>query len=244
MEGLKTTSPSWGRTRTLGIAVFLLCLIATPGEAWSCRLALVLAIDVSRSVDSREYRQQLQGLAQALRDEEVQAVLLDRGAPVALASFEWSSPGHQRLITDWALLLNIHHVEVMALQLDRTERSALGHHTAIGAALVYAKELLERAPDCAQQVIDLSSDGYNNQGPTPEAVYASNDFSAISVNALVVSGLKRPVLQQYFEERVIHGFGAFAVPTESYEDYAEAIKRKLLRELRRSDKLADAQSAK
>ena len=60
----------WSRRRSrvaLGLAS-LLVLLATPGEAWSCRLALVLAIDVSKSVDSREYRQQLQGLAQALRD--------------------------------------------------------------------------------------------------------------------------------------------------------------------------------
>jgi hypothetical protein len=222
--------------------VLLVPLVAHPSEAWSCRLALVFAIDVSSSVNSEEYALQFQGLANALRDEEVQSVILDRGNPVALTVFEWSGVRHQRLVAGWSLLVNLHHVGRFARLLESHQRTTLAKKTAIGSALVYSMDLFAQGPECTQQVVDVSSDGCNNEGPTPEEVYASFDFADITVNALVISGLKRPALKRYFETKVIHGPGAFALATQNFDDYAEAIRRKLLRELRGSKEVAEVPS--
>ena len=220
------------------------CLVAAvlaglPGAAHSCRLALVFAVDVSRSVNSAEYAIQFKGLAQALRDREIQRALFDGGAPVALSAFEWSGVGHQRVIADWKMIRSLRDVEGFARRFEGVERTQRGLKTAIGSALVFAEGLFARGPACAQQVVDVSSDGYNNRGIEPKAVYKRPGFKGVTVNALVVSGRKRPVLKRYFEDNVIHGPGAFAMATESFDDYVEAIRLKMLKELRRSTKVAD-----
>jgi hypothetical protein len=92
------------RRATVFRAVFLLTvLLASPLSAQSsCRQALALGLDVSGSVDAREYRLQLDGLALALANPEVTAALLgQRGAPIRIAVYEWSDPGDERLIVGW-----------------------------------------------------------------------------------------------------------------------------------------------
>lgn len=173
----------------------MVLLIAGSGNALACRLALVLAIDVSKSVDSADYALQFQGLASAFRDDEVQAAILNRRDPVAVTAFEWSRAGHQAVVADWSLLVNIHHVELFALVLERHLRINRGQHTAIGSALVFSNRLFSQGPDCSRRVIDVSSDGYNNDGPAPRHVYGSHNFSDITVNALVIGGLRRPELK-------------------------------------------------
>jgi len=223
-----------------GAFAFIILLVAIPCEGWACRLALVFAIDVSRSVDSEEYSLQFEGLAKALWDEEVKTAILDRGAPVAVAAFEWSGANHQRLVADWHLLVNFHHLGRFATLLEQHQRATRAQHTAIGSALAYAEELLGQAPECTRHVVDVSSDGYNNDGPAPLETYEAVSFGDIIVNALVIGGQTRPALKRYFETDVIHGPGAFALSTKSFADYAEAIRKKLLRELRGGEAVADA----
>lgn len=219
--------------------LFLAVLVAA-GEASACRLALVFAIDVSKSVDSADYDLQFQGLASALRDEEVQAAILNRREPVAVIAFEWSGAGHQTVVADWSLLMNPHHVGRFATKLERHQRTYRGQRTAIGSAIAFADTLFLGGPSCARRVIDISSDGYNNEGRRPGQVYVSYNLSEVTVNALVIGGLKRPELQRYFEAKVIRGPRAFALGTESFADYPETIRRKLLRELLPNDAVAVA----
>lgn len=213
----------------------LLPLICLPGAAVACPLALVLAIDVSRSVDPAEYTLQFNGLASAFRDADFQAAILAFDDPIAGAAFEWSGQDHQKVIADWTFLSDADAIERLAARLEEQRRSDYGQHTAIGSAVAFAHSLLELGPNCSWQAIDVSSDGYNNDGRTPGQVYGLLDFSEVTVNALVIGGETRPALKRYFETDVIHGPGAFALGTVSFADYPEAIRMKLLRELKQLD---------
>ncbi len=227
----------WAFTGSLVLSV---ALIGMPRDAFACRLALVLAIDVSRSVNSADYALQFRGLADAFRDEQVRAAILGGGATVAASAFEWSGEGYQSLVADWSLLMTADDLDKFASRLENHSRTHLGKKTAIGSALAFGHGLLSKGPDCSRFAIDFSGDGYNNDGPAPQQVKETLNFTGITVNALVIGGLRRRELTRYFETNVIQGPGAFAIPTQGFSDFAEAIRRKLLRELKDRDVIAEA----
>lgn len=217
------------------ISKVLLPLFCLPGSAVACPLALILAIDVSSSVDSADYALQLNGLASAFRDADVQAAILAFDDPIAVAAFEWSGQHHQIVIADWTMLSDADDIERLAVRFQEQQRTVYGQRTATGSAIAFAHGLLDVGPDCLWHAIDVSSDGYNNNGPTPGQVYSQLDFSEVTVNALVIGGDTRPVLKRYFETDVIQGPGAFALGSADYTDFPEAIRMKLLRELTQRD---------
>ncbi len=212
-------------------------------RAEPCRLALVLALDVSGSVDEVEYAQQLNGLSYALNNTEVRATILkDPETPVHLAVFEWSSQNHQFLIQPWTILDSQNAIDAAIDRIRSYRKKRAGLKTALSTALMFAGELLEGKKDCWQKTVDVSGDGKNNIGPPPKRVYELNIFTNVTVNALVVGHpkpekkgdvgewLTQNELQRYFEREVIHGSAAFAMIANGYEDYAQAMKRKLIRE--------------
>ncbi len=209
-----------------------LALAAAPVEASACRLALALAVDISKSVDSAEFRLQFDGLAAAFRDPEVRDAILSGPDPVAAAVFVWSGKTRQALAADWRLLTDAAAIDRLAATLAAAERTSAADWTSIGAALIYAHGLLARGPDCRRRVVDVSGDGYQNDGPSPRQAYASRDWAGVTVNALVITGLTRPRLTDYFRREVARGPGAFVEATVDFSDYAEAIRRKLLKELK------------
>ena len=227
--GLSTRLKAW---------TLLLLILAAPSEALACRLALVLAIDVSKSVDSAEFDLQFQGLADALRDRSVRTAILSQGGPVAMAAFHWSGQERHAMVADWLLLTASDKIDRFAERIERHARKDFGGNTSIGSALTFARELLDRGPECARQVIDVSGDGYHNDGRLPLDVYEDIDFSDTTVNALAVGGLSRPQLAWHFETQVIRGRGAFVIATQSFDDYADAIRLKLIRELNPYDVIA------
>ena len=209
--------------------IFAACgLVATQAEA--CRLALVLAMDVSTSVDAAEDQLQRQGLANALVSPDVQEAFFASTDPVALHAFEWSGRSHQTTVVDWTLINTPADLEAVAATLRASERSARGLPTAIGQALGYASVQLSRAPDCAYQTVDMAGDGPNNSGFGPLSVYATFPFDDVTVNGLIITG-SDPTALGYYESQVIHGFGAFVEVADGYSDFEDAMRRKLLREL-------------
>ena len=219
---------------------FVLLPASLPSEAIACRLGLVLAVDVSKSIDSADYTLQFSGLANAFRDKRVQEAIFATGRPVAVSAFQWSGAAHQEIVAHWSLLLSLDDIEDFAKRLDGKRRNSSGQRTAIGSALEFGQELLARGPHCSRLVIDVSGDGYNNIGPEPSQVYQAHNFSGVTVNALVIGGLVRPELTRYFEDNVIKGPGAFTISTQGFADYSDAIRRKLLRELEDHDVVADS----
>ena len=182
-----------------------------PGLAEAaCRLALLLALDVSGSVDEREYDLQLEGLAAALGDEEVRRVLFAMpGAPVALSVFEWSSASYQSVIQEWVIIEDDATLDALRNRLLGWSRAPAPEATGLGAALEYARGRFRTAPDCWDETLDISADGKNND----------------------TGGTGIAELAAYFKAQIIHGPGAFVEVALGYSDYADAMRRKLLREL-------------
>lgn len=222
--------------------LLLLCLVPLRGDA-ACRLALAMALDVSGSVDAEEYRLQMSGLAAALGDPDVEAALFSMPeAPVALSVFEWSSASYQRIIHDWILVEDRTVLGEIRGRLVTWEREKAPEATGLGAAMEFGKALLDRAPACWSQTLDVSGDGKNNDWPEPRYVRAQGTLAGIRINALVIAerpgseGQRPPVLASdladYFRANVIQGSDAFVEMALGFQDYATAMQRKLLRELK------------
>ncbi|QYX55838.1 DUF1194 domain-containing protein [Roseovarius sp. SCSIO 43702] len=207
-----------------------------------CRLALVLALDVSGSVDAREYRQQLDGTARALLDPEVQAAFFALpGAYVELAAFQWAARDQQHLLLDWTPVTSSAVLRDMAARLAEAAAPFDDPQTAIGAAMLFGEAKLRERAGCWAQTMDISGDGPSNHGPFPDEVLRDLPPN-VTVNALVIGPGSRDnitknlanagTLLDYYEARVLRGAGAFAVTARTFDDYADALKAKLLRELR------------
>jgi len=217
----------------------ILCLWAGVTEA-ACRQALVLALDVSGSVDDAEYRMQRDGLADALVSDAVRKVLVDRGtAPVDITVFEWSGPTHQVIVQPWISIADAATLGQVANRIRTAPRIKGVLTTAIGSAMRHARDLLQEKKHCWRRTVDISGDGEANTGPRPQDV---NDIpDSIIINGLVigagdqfnrderVANVKE--LSAYFNSYVIRGTDAFVEVALGFEDYANAMERKLLREL-------------
>ncbi len=203
-------------------------LLASPVAA--CRLALVLAMDVSSSVDASEDQLQRVGLATALLSPEVQTAFFASNDPVALAVFEWSGRSHQTDVLDWVLIRSPTDLMIAADVVKQSTRSAAGLPTAIGHALAYASIKLDTAPRCLFQTIDMAGDGINNDGFGAQITYATFPFDAVTVNGLVIAGQANDTLS-YYETEVIRGPGSFVETAQGFSDFEVAMRRKLVREL-------------
>ncbi len=214
------------------LAIFAFALLGAPMPAIACRLALVLAIDVSTSVDQRDYSLQRDGLAAALRAPEVISAFLSASSPVALAAYEWSGPHNQRIILDWTLVASAGDMRSAADRIETFVRHQTGYPTSLGNALSFGGDMLDAAPACGRQTLDLSGDGRNNHGHPPEVAYQDSLFDSITVNALAVGG-GEPLdsLVRYFTESVIRGNGAFVEVARDHQDFQNAMRRKLVREV-------------
>jgi hypothetical protein len=224
--------PAFGKTAGLfRIACSCALLLMTAAQpAGACSLSLVLAMDGSASVDAREHALQLNGLADALRDPDVVQAIEAVGG-IWVTSFEWSGRHQQLQQLTWRNLTDLASAVEAAEILRKSPRGYTEFPTAIGYALGHAAVRMQKAPQpCARKVIDVAGDGINNDGFSPASAYRAFDFDGITVNGLVISGEEDPPVR-YYRTNVIRGPGAFVEVAASYDDYAEAMKRKLLREI-------------
>ena len=205
-------------------------LFLLPQSLWACDLALVLAVDVSGSVDEREYRIQMDGLAAALSDGTVQDALVDAEARVTLV--QWTGSTRQRQTIPWTPLHTIADVEALALAITDDLRRWRNFSTAIGEALQISAALFDAVPECGRRVIDLSGDGLSNEGIEPREMLAEMKRLGITVNALAIE-TDETDLTAYFFENVIVGERAFVISANGFEDYPAQIRRKLQRETTR-----------
>lgn len=207
-----------------------------------CRQALALGLDVSGSVDSREYRMQLNGLAAALTHTEVADALLSMpGTRVEISVFEWSGPQDQVLISGWTPITSAAQLDQLAASLRATTRTPAEQSTGLGQAMLFGGSLLQQRSDCWKRTLDISGDGESNTGVHPRDVVGRAALGDVTVNALVIGadaldhGDNRQAdiaaLSSYFRAYVIRGPDSFVEVALGFEDYERAMVRKLKREL-------------
>ena len=202
-------------------------------------LELVLAVDVSGSMDTEERRIQRQGYVDALSHPDViRAIVSGPFGRIALIYVEWAGPDAQQVILPWRIVDGEESAqETSKLLADAPEPRIRG--TSISAALAYSARLFDASPyEGTRRVIDISGDGPNNSGlplaPVREAVLAKE----IVINGLPLTldqgwnwGLAPGQLDIYYEDCVIGGPGSFIVSVRRPEDMGEGILRKLVLEI-------------
>ncbi len=193
-------------------------------------LALCLAVDVSASVDFAEFGLMIGGLAGAFREPDIARACATgpRGA-VAVAVVFWSSV--QEVAVPWARLDGLAAATALADAIDNAPRLPQPGATALGPGMAAGLALLGRCPaEAGRLVLDVSGDGAHNQGRAPAPVRDLGVAAGVTLNALAVLN-EEPDLLSHYEAEVIGGPGAFAMSCADYADFAEAIRRKLRREI-------------
>ena len=231
-------------------ALTVLALLAAPPAQAACRQALALGLDISGSVDAREYVLQREGLATALGSAAVRTAILQQpDAPIRLTVFEWSGPAAQTVILPWVEIADAAGLDAARQRIVTAPRSQQDQTTALGSAMLAGFAMLDAQAECWTRTLDLSGDGIANTGPRPQDVGPDRTPPGVTVNGLTIGADLQPgrdetsadirELSAYFRAYVIRGPGAFVETALGFEDYAAAMERKLLRELQ-SLALSDA----
>ena len=221
--------------RVVAVAISVLAL-ATPlpktfAQTYEVDLALVLAVDCSFSVDLSEFALQMEGLGQAFRHPDVKrAISLGNLQRIAVSVVQWSDESNQAVVLPWTIIASDDDAELLGERLAVMPRQLAEGGTSISSALLYSAALLSKAPSSPRQVIDVSSDGRNNVGVPVQAVRDRIVAQGITINALTILN-EWPTLNVYFQNQVTGGEGNFVIPANDYAAYAEAIYRKLLKEI-------------
>ena len=200
---------------------------------------LVIAVDISYSMDPDEQALQRGGYVEAISSREfVEAVRKGPNGRIAVTYLEWSGVSDQKVVVPWQVIDGPEAAGafVQALNAAPMRRAS---RTSISGALVFATGLFEQNPFRGlRRVIDVSGDGTNNQGPLIETTRDEVVARGITINGLPimlkepnVSFLDIPDLDHYYEDCVVGGPGAFVVPARGRDNFVEAIRRKLLLEV-------------
>ena len=195
-------------------------------------LALVLAVDTSRSVNDEEYQLQRGGLAYAIRHPEVVAAIKSgRLKKIAVTVVQWTDFQAQVVIVPWTTISDARSAERFSRRIETMTRFYGGHGTHISGVISFGTWLLGETPFvAARKVIDISGDGRDNvtnaHGESRDAAVAAG----ITINGLAIENEDKD-LRHYYRAFVIGGPGAFVLRTQRYEDFGAAMQKKLVREI-------------
>lgn len=229
----------------------LLTVSAAAGSGWFPRparaeeagepvdVALVLAVDVSRSIDEEEARLQREGYRAAVTDPRVvEAVRGGLVGAIALAYVEWAGADYQRTVLPWTRLSGQADAENWAAALARAPRQSLSWTSISGGIEAARRELAILPFEATRRVIDVSGDGVNNSGPPAEQARDAAVAEGVVINGLPIVN-DRPgwgrassvPLDAYYERSVIGGPGAFMIVADDFASFGTAVRRKLVREI-------------
>lgn len=228
----------------LTLLAVLAASMCSGSRAWAedlpVDLELALAVDVSRSVDASEAKLQRQGYVAAFRDPEVvEAITTGMLGRIAVGYFEWAGMGHTEVIVDWTLIDSEESAHRFAAALDQRSPSAWSR-TSISGALEFAQPWFDvNGFEGTRRVIDVSGDGPNNWGELVDVVRDRLVAAGITINGLPIlnqagssfSQYNIPDLDLYYRDCVIGGTGAFMIVANSFEDFGQAVRRKLILEI-------------
>ena len=193
-------------------------------------IELVLAVDVSRSVDDDEYDLQMTGIAEAFRHPEI-IDLIGRHDGVAVTLFQWDEAVYRNRMIPWRLLRGPASALSFAAEVEVLERSPARRFTGIGKAIEFGVLLIAGNEFTGRQLkIDISGDGRDNIGSLPSAWRQRARSLGIAINGLPIL-IDTFNLDTYYREKVILGPDAFLEIATDYNDFARAFLRKLRREI-------------
>ncbi len=222
--------------------IFVACIVALAGgaRAQSVDLELVLAVDSSGSIDGHEFALQRHGYARALTHPDVLAAIA-RGPhrAIALTLVEWAGPEISAQVIPWTRITDAASAAAVAGRIVAAPRTVFGAGTALGGAIDHGMAMLAQSPfRGVHRVIDISGDGPNNQGRWPAEARDEAVARGVTINGLAIEEFKLGLIE-HFRDEVIGGPGAFVVAADGFDDFARAVVKKLLQEL----KLAAASGA-
>jgi len=209
--------------------------VGVPARAEAVDVEIVLAVDSSGSIDRREFQLQREGYIRALTDPKVlDAIGQGKLGAIAITLFEWSGPGFVNEIVPWTRIAGAGEARQTAAVIAAEPRQIFGGGTAVGAAIHHAASLFGRAFDGARRVIDVSGDGMNNRGTPAEVARDAAVAAGITINGLPIEG-EEANISAYYRENVIGGPGAFLIVARNFDDFARAIRDKLIKEIQISE---------
>ncbi|TMJ04030.1 MAG: DUF1194 domain-containing protein, partial [Alphaproteobacteria bacterium] len=230
--------------RTVLVLSALLAAMSAPVRAAEqVDLLLVLASDVSRSVDTRKFQLQREGYAAALSNPRViEAIKSGPHGRIAICFVEWSGATSQKIVIDWTIVSDMTSARKIGDQMIELPRS-FADRTSISAGLDYSMSVLERAPfQAPRRTIDVSGDGTNNSGRDIASARDEALAKGVTINGLVIlSDTPLPWnpehtnppggLDEYYRRNVTGGPGSFVMVAENHNSFGQAIVKKMIAEI-------------
>ncbi|HEY4774488.1 MAG TPA: DUF1194 domain-containing protein [Xanthobacteraceae bacterium] len=233
-----------GAVRALGMAIAVAAAFLSAARAGEpVDLLLVLATDVSRSVDAAKFQLQRNGYAAAITNPRVlDAVRSGPHRRIAVSFAEWSGVAAQKLVIDWTLIDGFKAAQEFSSHLLEAQRS-FAERTSISGGIDFAMAQFERAPfEASRRTIDVSGDGTNNSGRDVTSARDEAVAKGVTINGLVILS-QQPLawnadhtnppggLEAYYRNNVIGGPGAFVMVAEDFNSFGQAIIAKLIAEI-------------
>jgi hypothetical protein len=220
----------------MGFRRFLLAAFlaaATPAAAAenTVDLALVLAVDVSASVDRGRFELQREGFAAAFSSEAViNAVASGENKAIVVTMVEWSGGSNQKQVIPWTLINDAETSRAFGSAIAEAPR-VFSDFTSISGAIDFSVGLFAHCGfEARRRVIDVSGDGSNNSGRSVLEAREEALAQGIVINGLAIIA-SEPLLERYYRENVIGGEGAFVIAAQDFHAFGNAILNKLVREI-------------
>ena len=224
----------------------ILAAILVPAAARAAEdvdLLLVLAVDVSRSIDASKFQLQREGYAAAVADPHVlDAIRTGRTGRIGLTFVEWSGVGAQKVVIDWTTIGDADSAKGFGDRLLEAPRS-FADRTSISGAIEFAMGQFDKAPfEAARRTIDVSGDGTNNAGRDVATLRDEAVAKGITINGLVILS-DNPMswnpdhtnppggLANYYRNNVVGGPSAFVMVAENFNSFGQAIIKKMIAEV-------------
>ncbi len=245
--------------RLVKLALLLLgigaALVPSAARAEDVDLLLVLAADVSRSIDSTKFQLQREGYASAISEQRVlDAIKAGRTGRIGLMFVEWSGVGAQRVLIDWTMVGNAETAKGFGDRLLEAPRS-FADRTSISGAIEFAMAQIARAPFAsARRTIDVSGDGTNNAGRDVAAARDEAVAEGVTINGLPILS-DNPMawnpdhtnppggLAKYYRDNVTGGPGAFVMVAQNFNSFGQAIINKMIAEVAQANEPLPRQMA-
>jgi hypothetical protein len=219
--------------RLLAAAALACGLLAAPHPAAAqADLALVIAVDVSSSIDDKRFQLQREGIAAGLESPDVvQAVASGARGTIELAIVEWSE--EQTVLVDWTVIHGAADLRAVAEALRQKPRPQVGWRTDVAGGMSKSVAMFDSVPLVAdRRVVDVSGDGQQNCGKIAAAlVRDAATAQDITINGLPITSGDEPDVDHWYKDHVVGGAGHFMVVANGHNQFSDAMRMKLAAEV-------------